>query len=73
MLALDDLKLLIGHEIRPAVASAEDVTGLIGRMSRLEEAVAQAIEDEGGVDETVGGPVTEIRESAEDAPIIKHR
>jgi type IV pilus assembly protein PilB len=67
VLALDDLKLLTGHKIRPAVASIEDVTGLIGRMSRLDDAVAQAIEheDEGQAE------VTEIRESAEDAPIIK--
>jgi type IV pilus assembly protein PilB len=69
VLALDDLKLLTGHEIRPAVASIEDVTGLIGRMSRLEDAVARAIEHEDIADEAAD--VTEIRESAEDAPIIK--
>ena len=69
VLAIDDLKLLTGHEIRPAVTSAEDVHGLIGRMSRLEDAVAQAIEDNEAENEIA--PVTDIRESAEDAPIIK--
>jgi len=69
VLALDDLKLLTGHEIRPAVTSAEDVHALIGRMSRLEDAVAQAIEDNEAENEIA--PVTDIRESAEDAPIIK--
>ncbi len=69
VLALDDLKLMTGHEIRPAVASGEDVANLISRMSRLEDAVAEAIgEDE--EDESLA-QVTEIRETAEDAPIIK--
>ena len=30
VLALDDLKLMTGHEVRPAVASAEDIAGVIG-------------------------------------------
>ncbi len=68
VLALDDLKLMTGHEIRPAVASAEDVAGLITRMSRLDDAVAAAIGDE---DEEELAAVSDIRESAEDAPIIK--
>jgi len=69
VLALDDLKLMTGHEIRPAVASGEDVAGLISRMSRLEDAVADAIGDED--EEDALAPVTDIRESADEAPIIK--
>ncbi len=68
VLALDDLKLMTGHEVRPAVASSEDIGGLIARMSRLDEAVASAME---GEDDEDLAPVTEIRESAEDAPVIK--
>jgi type IV pilus assembly protein PilB len=67
VLALDDLKLMTGHEIRPVVASPEDIQSLIGRMSRLDEAVAQAVSE--GEEELAD--VTEIRESAEDAPVIK--
>jgi type IV pilus assembly protein PilB len=69
VLALDDLKLMTGHEVRPAVASPEDIGGVIARMSRLDDAVASAMED-GDEDESLA-PVTEIRESAEDAPVIK--
>jgi type IV pilus assembly protein PilB len=69
VLALDDLKLMTGHEVRPAVASPEDIGGVIGRMSRLDDAVASAMEDE--EEEESLAPVTEIRESAEDAPVIK--
>ena len=68
VLALDDLKLMTGQEVKPVVASHEDVTALIGRMNRLDDAVAEAIgedEDEGLTD------VSDIRESADDAPVIK--
>ncbi|HEX8075572.1 MAG TPA: ATPase, T2SS/T4P/T4SS family [Thermoleophilaceae bacterium] len=69
VLAIDDLKLMTGYEIRPAVASAEDIAGLIVKMNRLDEAVAEATEiDEDEDDPTI---VAEIRESAADAPVIK--
>jgi type IV pilus assembly protein PilB len=67
VLALDDLKLMTGHEVRPVVASADDIAGAIGRMSRLDEAVAEAVME--GEEELAD--VTEIRESADDAPVIK--
>ncbi len=69
VLALDDLKLMTGHDVRPAVASAEDIAGVISRMSRLDEAVASAMEEEAEDDDLA--PVTDIRESAQDAPVIK--
>jgi type IV pilus assembly protein PilB len=68
VLALDDLKLMTGHEIRPVVASQEDISALVSRMNRLDDAVAEAVE-EGDEDEFA--LVSEIRESAEDAPVIK--
>ncbi len=67
VLALDDLKLMTGHEVRPVVASPDDILGLISRMSRLDDAVAAAVE----MGEEELAEVTEIRESAEDAPVIK--
>jgi type IV pilus assembly protein PilB len=67
VLALDDLKLMTGHEVRPVVASPDDIAGAIGRMSRLDEAVAEAVME--GEEELAD--VTEIRESADDAPVIK--
>jgi len=67
VLALDDLKLMTGHEVLPVVSSPDDITGLIGRMSRLDDAVAAAVEQ--GEEELA--EVTEIRESAEDGPVIK--
>ncbi|HEX2070823.1 MAG TPA: ATPase, T2SS/T4P/T4SS family [Thermoleophilaceae bacterium] len=67
VLALDDMKLLTGHELRPVVASPDDIAALISRMSRLDDAVAEAVQEEDDEAEAV----TDIRESAEDAPVIK--
>src|SRR3954453_6235454 len=67
VLALDDLKLMTGYEIRPVVASAEDIGTLIAKMNRLDDAVADAV-DEDEEDEEVAA---DIRESAADAPTIK--
>ena len=67
VLALDDLKLMTGNEVRPVVASPDDNAGLIGRMSRFDDAVAEAIE----IGEEELAEVSEIRESADDAPVIK--
>jgi type IV pilus assembly protein PilB len=67
VLALDDLKLMTGSEVRPVVASPDDIQGLIGRMSRFDDAVAEAIE----IGEEELAEVSEIRESADDAPVIK--
>ena len=68
VLALDDIKLMTGHELRPVVSSPDDIAALIGRMSRLDDAVAAAVQEE---EEEYGATVTEIRESADDAPTIK--
>ncbi|MEA2472300.1 MAG: type pilus assembly protein PilB [Thermoleophilaceae bacterium] len=69
VLAIDDLKLMTGYEIRPTVASTEDIAGLIVKMNRLDEAVAEATEvDEDEEDQSL---MAEIRESATDAPTIK--
>jgi type IV pilus assembly protein PilB len=68
VLALDDLKLMTGYEIRPVVASAEDIGSVIAKMNRLDDAVADAVDDEEEEDEEL---TADIRESAADAPTIK--
>jgi type IV pilus assembly protein PilB len=66
--AVDDISIMTGHDVRPAVASAEDIQAVIARASHLEHAVAEAIEEAA---EEEGAEVTDIHESAEDAPVIK--
>ena len=71
VLALDDLKLMTGHEIRAVVASRDDIASLIARMKRLEDAVAEAVEQEDDGDETAHSDFVEIRESADEGPTAK--
>jgi type IV pilus assembly protein PilB len=69
VLALDDLKLMTGHPITRVVAAPDDLASVIARMSRLDDAVAEAIVE--GEDDDELSALTEIRESADDAPVIK--
>ena len=65
VLAVDDIAMLTGYSVRPAVAATEDIAGLISKLSRLDEAV-QEIAAEPEVEE-----ITDLRESAEDEPVVK--
>jgi type IV pilus assembly protein PilB len=69
VLAVDDIALLTRMDVKPAVASAEDIAALISRLNRFEDAVQEAVEE----GEDGAGPVeiVDLRESAEDAPVIK--
>ncbi|MDQ6605640.1 MAG: Flp pilus assembly complex ATPase component TadA [Actinomycetota bacterium] len=69
VLAVDDIALLTRLDIRPAVASADDIVSLISRMNRFEAAVQAAVEES----EDAAAPleIVDLRESAEDAPVIK--
>jgi type IV pilus assembly protein PilB len=64
--AVDDIALMTGYEVRPAVASREDLLQLISRLNRLDDVVQEAEEEEKKVAEVV-----DLRETAEDAPVIK--
>jgi type IV pilus assembly protein PilB len=68
VLAVDDLAMMTGRSIMPVVAAREDILSVIGRVSSLDEAVMEAVEEDQGPtpDEKV-----EMRESADDAPTIK--
>jgi type IV pilus assembly protein PilB len=69
VLAIDDIQMLTGLNCRVAVAAEVDIETLIGRLNTLETSVAEAVsEDE---DEDGGLELTELRESADDAPVIK--
>jgi type IV pilus assembly protein PilB len=68
VLAIDDIALLTGYEVRPAVASREDLANLVSRLTRLDDVVASAaLEEE--LDDVA--EVVDLRESADDAPVIK--
>jgi type IV pilus assembly protein PilB len=71
VLAVDDIAIMTGYDVRVAVAAAEDIAGLISRLDRLEDVVsgsdvgsAEDLEDE-------RSEVVDLHESADDAPVIK--
>jgi type IV pilus assembly protein PilB len=68
VLAVDDIALMTRLDIKPAVASADDIASLIARMNRFEDAVQEAVQ-EGDDGEPV--EIVDLHESADDAPVIK--
>jgi len=67
VLAVDDIALLTGKEIRPAVTSREDIQSLISRLTRLDDVVSADFEE----DEEPPAEIVDLRESADDAPVIR--
>ena len=65
LLALDDITMATGYEVRRAVASPEDIDALIENLGTLSGSVHE-IDD---VEEEA--EVIELRESADDAPVVK--
>jgi len=70
VLAIDDIAIMTGLEVRAAVASREDIHGLLSRFTRLDDVVEDVSY---GDEEFEDGPaeVVDIRESADDQPVIK--
>jgi type IV pilus assembly protein PilB len=68
VLAVDDVAIMTGLEVRPAVASREDIAALVTKLNRLDDAVQEAVEEE---DQDGAAEIVDLRESAEDAPVIK--
>jgi len=68
VLAVDDLAILTGREIRTAVAARDDILALISRLGRLDDALSEATEE---AQEGAPVEIVDLRESAEDAPVIK--
>ncbi len=67
--AIDDLRMMTGYDIKPAIAAAEDVFDEISRVHRLGDAVDEEAMEEAGEEEEES--VTDIRNVASEAPIIK--
>ncbi len=66
VLALDDITMATGYEVRRAVASSEDIEALVGTLSKLDESVQEL-----DLEEEEPAQVIELRESADDAPVVK--
>jgi type IV pilus assembly protein PilB len=65
LLALDDITMATGYEVRRAVASPQDIDALIENFGTLAGSVHEIEDDE------IEAQVIELRESADDAPVVK--
>ena len=67
VLVADDLRIMTGYTILPAIASEEDVFGAISKLNRLDDQVHE------NPDSVVSGDeeITDIREMTEEPPIVK--
>jgi type IV pilus assembly protein PilB len=70
VLVADDLRIMTGYTIMPAIASEEDVFAAIGKLNRLDDHVAENIEENAALVEG-DESITDIREQTEEAPIVK--
>jgi type IV pilus assembly protein PilB len=68
VLAVDDIAIMTGYEIRVAVAPPDDIAALVSRLDRLEDVVGDSVIEE--VEED-GAEVVALHETSEDAPVIK--
>ncbi len=66
VVALDDIAIRTGMQVKPAVAAPEDISALISRLTRMDHAVAEAVEADDEVTE-----LTDLREAAVETPVIK--
>jgi len=71
VLAVDDIAIMTGLEVRVAVASEEDVTALVTRLNRLDDVVQAAAADQLIEELDPTADIVDLRESADDAPVIK--
>src|SRR5580700_3110906 len=69
VLAVDDIAIMTGYEVRVGVAPPEDIATLISRLDRLEDVVSDGQIEE--TDEQGGAEVVDLHETADDAPIVK--
>jgi type IV pilus assembly protein PilB len=71
VLAVDDIAIMTGYEVRVAVAPPEDIATLITRLDRLDDVVGASGASHEELDEDEAGEVVDLHESAEDAPVVK--
>jgi type IV pilus assembly protein PilB len=65
LLALDDITMATGYEVRRAVAAPEHIDALIEQLGTLEGSVHEIEDDD------YEAEVIELRESADEAPVVK--
>jgi type IV pilus assembly protein PilB len=73
IVAIDDLRILTGCDIEPAIASGEDIVEMLGKMRRAEDQISQHLEARSSDSDEEAGPdeMRDVREQVDAAPVVK--
>ncbi|OFW57159.1 MAG: type II secretion system protein GspE [Actinobacteria bacterium RBG_16_64_13] len=73
IVAIDDLRILTGFDIEPAIATSEDIVTLLSNMKRSDDHISEDLDAkaEVGEDPTTGAELRDIREQVDAAPVVK--
>jgi len=73
IVAIDDLRILTGYDIEPAIAAGEDILEAITKMNRLDDQIADHMEERTSAseEEVSAEDVRDIREQVDAAPVVK--
>jgi type IV pilus assembly protein PilB len=69
--AVDDISIMTGLDVRPAVAAPDDVAAVMARISKLDSAVAEAIEEGEELPDETSIQAAQPSETTENAPVVK--
>jgi type IV pilus assembly protein PilB len=69
--AVDDLRMRTGYDIEPALSTEEDIFDQISKIRRLDEKVAENLDEQTESGEITADEVRDIREQIDEAPIVK--
>jgi type IV pilus assembly protein PilB len=73
IVAIDDLRILTGYDIEPAIASAEDIVEMLTKMRRSDDQISEQLETRviEGKEESGPDEMRDIREQVDAAPVVK--
>ena len=73
IVAIDDLRILTGFDIEPAIATNDDITTMLSNMRPAQEQISEDTEAHAGPidDEATAVELRDIREQVDAAPVVK--
>jgi type IV pilus assembly protein PilB len=73
IVAIDDLRILTGFDIEPAIATQDDIATLLSNMKPKEDAISEDLDTKGEASEeaTSQSELRDIREQVDAAPVVK--
>jgi type IV pilus assembly protein PilB len=71
IVAVDDLRILTGFDIEPAIATNDDITAMLSNMRPAQESITEEIDAHGKDDDDANAVERDIREQVDAAPVVK--